>query len=204
MLNKDQIINSLKRLGEELENRNLRGEIIITGGASMCLVHSARDMTQDIDAIYEPKAVINEIAEKIAIENQLPKDWLNDSVKGYINDKIETGNFATFGNLKIATVTPEYLLSMKLLSARLTGQDYNDIKFLLKKLNINTQSQAYEIVEGVFPINQILPKTMYILDQCLEELDEDKWYIVVLYVDVFCIREKSYIYEKSEDYSKDN
>lgn len=30
----------------------------------MCLVHSARDMTRDVDALYEPKAIINEISEK--------------------------------------------------------------------------------------------------------------------------------------------
>lgn len=173
MLTKEQIIGSLKKLGEELRVRELHGEIIITGGASMCLVHSARDMTKDIDAIYEPKSIINELVNKIAKENNLPVDWLNDSVKGFVNENIETVEFAIFGNLKIATVTPEYLLAMKLLSSRVTGQDINDIKFLLKKLEITIKEQAYEIVEKVFPVKLILPKTMYVLEQCLDELKED-------------------------------
>ena len=54
MLSRDIIIEVLKKLGEELEKRGLKGEIILTGGASMCLVHSARDMTRDVDALYEP------------------------------------------------------------------------------------------------------------------------------------------------------
>ena len=170
MLTKEQIVNNLKKLGEELKAKDLNGEIIITGGASMCLVHSARDMTQDIDAIYEPKSVINELVKKIAKENNLPADWLNDSVKGFVNENIETVEFATLGNLKIATVTPEYLLAMKLLSARVTGQDYNDIKFLLRKLDITSTREAYEIIERMFPVNLILPKTMYVLEQCLEEI----------------------------------
>ncbi|MFA5576555.1 MAG: DUF6036 family nucleotidyltransferase [Tissierellaceae bacterium] len=174
MLTKEQILNNLKRLGEELKALDLHGEIIITGGASMCLVHSARDMTKDIDAIYEPKTVINELVEKIAKEYNLSADWLNDSVKGFVNKNIETVEFGTFGNLKIATVTPNYLLAMKLLSARVTGQDYNDIKFLLKKLNITTTDEAYRIIEKVFPVKLILPKTMYVLEQCLEEIS-DEW-----------------------------
>ena len=57
MLSRNIIIEALKRLGNELEKRELRGEIILTGGASMCLVHSARDMTKDVDALYEPKTI---------------------------------------------------------------------------------------------------------------------------------------------------
>lgn len=36
-----------------------------------------------------------------------------------------------------------------------------------------TKEQAYEIVEKVFPVKLILPKTMYVLEQCLDELKED-------------------------------
>ncbi len=174
MLSKDIIIKALKMLGEELEKQGLEGEIILTGGASMCLVHSARDMTQDIDALYEPKAVINEISEKIAKENNLPLDWLNDGVKGFISEKIETTEFAQFGALKVTTVTPEYLLAMKLMSARVTGQDYNDIKYLLNKLNIQTIQESQNIVEKYYPIKLILPKTMYIIEQSIEEIQEKK------------------------------
>jgi len=174
MLSRDSIIKVLKKLGEELEKRGLKGEIILTGGASMCLVHSARDMTKDVDALYEPKAIINEISEKIAGENNLPLDWLNDGVKGFINEKIETEEFSQFRTLKVTTVTPEYLLAMKLMSARFTGQDYSDIKYLLNKLNVQTILEAQNIVEKFYPTKLILPKTMYIIEQSLEEMQEEK------------------------------
>lgn len=143
---------------------------IIIVEASMCLVHSARDMTKDVDALYEPKAIINEISEKIARENDLPLDWLNDGVKGFVNKKIETEKFSQFGTLKVTTVTPEYLPAMKLRSAGFTGQDYSDIKYLLNKLNVQTVSEAQNIVEKFYPIELILPKTMYIIEQSLEEM----------------------------------
>ena len=167
------MIKALKKLGEELKKQGFQGEIILTGGASMCLVHSARDMTKDVDALYEPKAVINEISEKIAKENNLPLDWLNDGVKGFVNEKIETVEFAQFGNLKVTTVTSEYLLAMKLMSARFIGQDYNDIKYLLNKLNIQTVLEAQNIIEKFYPVKLILPKTMYIIEQSLEEIKEE-------------------------------
>lgn len=141
-MHRDELIKYLQILGEELKKLELHGEIILTGGASMCLVHSARDMTKDIDALYEPKSEINELVEKIAQEYGLPKDWLNDSVKGFINDNAETMDFISFSNLKVSTVTPEYLLAMKLMSSRVEGQDYNDIKFLFRELEVKTFEQA--------------------------------------------------------------
>ncbi len=76
MMSRESIIENLKLLGEKLEERGLTGELILTGGASMCLVHSARDMTKDVDALYEPKTEINDIIREIAEENGLPLGWL--------------------------------------------------------------------------------------------------------------------------------
>ena len=59
-------MNGLRRLGEELKELSMSGEILLTGGAAMCLVHSARDMTKDVDALYEPKSEINRLVKKIA------------------------------------------------------------------------------------------------------------------------------------------
>lgn len=130
-------------------------------------------MTKDVDAIYEPKSVINDLVAQIAEEKGLEKDWLNDSVKGFVNEKVKTDHFATYDNLKIATVTPEYLLAMKLMASRVTGRDYDDIKFLIKKLEIKEVDEAYKLLEGVFPVRLIPPKTMYVLAQILEEINNE-------------------------------
>ena len=61
MMTREQILFYLKEVGEELASRGIQGELLMTGGASMCLVHEARDMTKDIDALYEPKMYINQI-----------------------------------------------------------------------------------------------------------------------------------------------
>ncbi len=174
MLKKDELIKYLEILAERLARKNLRGEIILTGGAVMCLVHSARDMTKDIDALYEPKSDINRLVENIADEYGLPKDWLNDSVKGFVNENVETQEFMRYGSLKISAVTPDYLLAMKLMSSRVEGQDYNDIKFLFKKLEITNLRQAERVIKRFFSVSRVLPKTMYVIEQCLEEIQQEK------------------------------
>jgi len=174
-MHREELLKYLEILGEELEKAGLHGEIIITGGAAMCLAHSARDATKDIDALYEPKSEINVLVEKIASEYGLPPNWLNDSVKGFMNESVETADFMRFGCLKISVVTPEYLLAMKLMSSRVEGQDYCDIKFLLRKLNIRTFEDAELIIKRFFPLSRILPKTGYVIENFLEELgSEDK------------------------------
>lgn len=167
MLSKEQIIDYLQQLGGKLAAQGLHGEILITGGAVMCLVHEARDATKDIDALYEPKSIINEIAAQIAEENDLPNDWLNDSVKGFMSVHATAEDFMTFDGLHVQTVTAEYLLAMKLMSARYGERDYEDIRFLLDKIGVYSAQQAFDILQHYFPTGQILPKTMYVIEELL-------------------------------------
>ena len=170
MLSREDILNNLRRLGELLHEQGLQGEIMLTGGAAMCLVHSARDMTKDVDALYEPKNEINRLAAQVAAERGLPEDWLNDGVKGFVTQSATTEDFMAFDGLKITTVTPEYLLAMKLMSARFGEKDYEDIHFLLGKLNIKSMEEASEILLSFYPVERILPKTRYLLEEYFADL----------------------------------
>ena len=170
MLTKEKIIHSLKRLGEELQKEGMSGEILLTGGAAMCLVHSARDMTKDVDALFEPKAEVNALVKKIAKQENLPEDWLNDGVKGFITDEALVDEFMILNGLVITVVAPEYLLAMKLMSARYGETDAGDIRFLMSKLEIKTIDEAYNILTRFFPEKRILPKTMYVIQEYIDSL----------------------------------
>jgi hypothetical protein len=172
MLTREQILKYLRQLGAELAARGLKGELLLTGGASMCLVHEARDMTKDIDALYEPKEIINRIAALIAERENLPEGWLNDGVKGFVGQDAPAEDFIAFDGLFVQTVSAEYLLAMKLVSARYGETDYDDIRFLFGKLNIKTVRQANDIVLKYFASNRILPKTQYVIEELIAELRE--------------------------------
>lgn len=55
MMGEHLIERSLEKLNKKLEIAAESGEIIIFGGAAMCLVYGNREYTRDIDAIFEPK-----------------------------------------------------------------------------------------------------------------------------------------------------
>jgi len=145
-MTREEILEYLRQLGEELDALGMFGEILLTGGAAMCLIHEARDMTKDVDALYEPKPIINKITAKIAERNGLPSDWLNDGVKGFLTPNAPREDFVTLKGLRIQTVSTEYLLAMKLMSSRYGEKDYEDIRFLFSKLGIKTYEQASEII----------------------------------------------------------
>ncbi len=174
-LDKEEILHYLSLVNEELKSLDIHGEILVAGGASMCLAFSARSSTKDIYAIYEPRSIINDIAGKIARDKKLPESWLNDSVKGFINAKAYEKKILlnTFSNLKLFSVMPEYLLAMKLMSSRMESEtDKSDIIFLMKHLGIDTKEKAYQIIEDAFKVELILPKTQYVIEECIEDILE--------------------------------
>ncbi|MDR0325074.1 MAG: hypothetical protein LBI19_03140 [Oscillospiraceae bacterium] len=121
-------------------------------------------MTKDVDALYEPKIVMNEIAESIAEQNGLPPDWLNDRVKGFLTPNAPKEDFIAFKGLRIQTVSAEYLLAMKLMSSRYGEKDYDDIRFLFGKLGITTYAQANDIVTAYYDVNMIPTRTKYVIE----------------------------------------
>ncbi|MDR3136342.1 MAG: CRISPR-associated helicase Cas3' [Coriobacteriales bacterium] len=169
-MNKIEMLEYLKMLGRELKKRDETGEIILAGGASMALVHSARDMTKDVDALYEPTSSINGIVIKIAEEYGLAEDWLSDSAKGLIGVNAPGESFIELPGLVISTVSPNYLLSMKLLSARYGEKDYEDIAFLIDELGISSADEVYKITEKYWPVQDITPKTVYVIEEFFDDL----------------------------------
>ena len=168
-MTRDQIIDSLRQLGEALEAQGQFGELLLTGGAVMCLVHEARDMTKDVDALYEPKLVINTIVKQIAERNGFSDDWLNDGVKAYLVPNAPKEDFIVFKGLRVQTVSIEYLLAMKLISSRYGERDYDDIKFLFEKLKVTSYEQASDIVTAFYNANMIPTRTKYVIEQIIEE-----------------------------------
>ena len=76
-----QIQRYLEELGNELQKKQVTGEIILAGGAVMLLVIKNRETTKDIDAYFtqEPQA-IREAAEVVAMREGLPPERRADLV----------------------------------------------------------------------------------------------------------------------------
>ena len=73
-------------------------------------------------------------------------------------------------HLKVYMPTPDYLLAMKVLSARAETMDREDILVLLRELNLKTADEVLEIVKGYYPHKQVKPAARILLEEILKEL----------------------------------
>lgn len=169
-LNKSQILGLFSKLNSLLLFENVTGELYLVGGAVMSLVYDQRSSTRDLDGVFRPASVIRRLAKIIAEENDLPLDWLNDGVKGFLSENSNFNNFLELSNLKVFVADSKYLLAMKCLAFRIGAefQDEKDIAFLLRYLNIESYLKAFEIITLYYPLERFPQKTLYALEEMLE------------------------------------
>jgi hypothetical protein len=163
-----QIITALQALGDDLTRQGVHGQIFIVGGAAMALAYSTRRVTKDIDAVFEPKAVIYQTAGRVAESLGLPEDWLNDAVKGFLpGPDDEARPLPEVRGIEVTTASPRYLLAMKLMAMRF-GEDDEDIQILLRQAGINDANEALDLLTTMYPYRDPPVKTQLFLEEILD------------------------------------
>jgi hypothetical protein len=164
-----KIVKALQALGDELASRGVRGQIFIVGGAAIALAYATRRVTKDIDAVFEPKAVIYEAAAKVAEELGLPEDWLNDAAKAFMPGPDEEARpLPDVEGIEITTASPRYLLAMKLMAMRI-GEDDEDVELLLRECQITSAHEALRLLQLMYPAHEPPLKTKLFLEAHFEE-----------------------------------
>jgi hypothetical protein len=156
-------------LDEELAKSGTEAELYLVGGAVMCLAYAVRPSTEDVDALFRPAGAVREAAARVAARADLPSDWLNDAVKGYLSDRGDFSPWLELGHLRVLVAQPGYLLAMKCLAMRIGEEfhDEDDIRFLLRLLDVRTYDKALEIVTRYYPLERFPQKTLYALAELL-------------------------------------
>ena len=175
-LSREQILAALNALSGELGKQGVTGEVCLFGGTVMVLAFTARLTTKDVDALFQPTQTVREIARRIAAEQHLPADWLNDGLKGFVSARHETtaGNLPRFPHLRLTMPVPEYLLAMKCMAARISGttdepSDIADISFLIRHLKLKTAKAVLDLVGQYYPANRVPVKTQYLVEGLFDE-----------------------------------
>jgi hypothetical protein len=166
---RDEIKLYLSELNEELRLMDVKGEICLYGGAVMALVYDARPNTDDVDAVFKPIRYIRRAAGRIAERHRLPKGWLNHAVKMFLVPHEQRILF-DMSNLKVYVPPAEYLLAMKMLSARADMSDRNDIQTLIAKLGLTSADSVLEIVRHYYPRKEVKPATLILIKEIFEPL----------------------------------
>jgi len=169
MLTAREITSLFGRLSDALERTGTSGELYLVGGAVMCLAHKSRPSTADVDGYFVPAARVREAARVVAEEAGVGPDWLNDGVKGYLSERGEFTPFLELPHLRVMVARPEYLLAMKCLALRLGEEfhDLEDVRFLLRLLNITQPAEAHAIIGRFYPLERFPPKAMFALEELL-------------------------------------
>jgi hypothetical protein len=168
-LKRSEIEQLFRQLNAELAKLEVRGELHVVGGAVLCLVHEAREATQDVDAYFRPARELRAAAARVALESGVPEDWLNDAVKGFLSAQGTFNEYLRLSHLTVHTADPAYMLAMKCLSARIGEEfhDIDDIRYLLRYLNVASVDEAREVIGRYYPLERFPQKTLYLLEELL-------------------------------------
>jgi Nucleotidyltransferase of unknown function (DUF6036) len=175
-LSRATILSALRALSDELGKVGVRGELCLFGGAVMVLAFNARLATKDVDALFQPTQAIRALVQKISETFDLPPDWLNDGVKGFVSARHEATDegLPQFPSLRLTMPVPEYLLAMKCMASRIGGttaepSDVGDILFLIRHLGLASAEVVLELVGQYYPKSQIPVKTQFLVEGLFDE-----------------------------------
>jgi hypothetical protein len=179
-LTKTQIIEALRRLGELAQAEGIILEVSLYGGAVFSLVYGSRDSTLDVDALVRPTEIARRLAVQVAKELELPEDWLNDQVRFFLSEKEAKRRLKgdEFGpGLQVSVPTAAYLLALKLRACRppLPGYagDYEDIRFLLRKMGLHALAEVELIFDRFFPQDGFSNEQRLVIAELLKEAAQE-------------------------------
>lgn len=169
MLFANRIRELFDLLNGQLSKENVIGEVYVVGGAVMALAFAARPATNDVDAVFVPKETVRRLARKVGRDAGVDEDWLNDAAKGFLVEGGEFSPWLELTHLRVFMPVPEYLLAMKCVAFRLGPEfrDEDDVRYLLRYLNIERSEDALAVVERYFPAERIPAKSRFALQEIL-------------------------------------
>ncbi len=168
MLTGAEINVYLAALNDELARLDVKGEVCLFGGAVMCLVYDARPSTKDVDGIFHPASVMREAIKRVGAAFNLPDDWLNDAVKGFVTAYNRELLFA-LSHLDVYVPPPDYLLAMKAMAARVDTSDQSDVRLLIERLELKSPDEVFRIIEDYYPRGHIKPATQFFIEEIFEQ-----------------------------------
>ena len=84
LLDHDDAQRPLRGLPGRLHADGVKAGICIVGGAAIALMNADRLSTADVDAVLLPGGPVLAMTATMAVERELPVDWLNEAAMAYV------------------------------------------------------------------------------------------------------------------------
>ncbi len=178
-MSRSEIVRALTRLGELCASSGSKVEVAVYGGTVMMFAFDCRRATKDVDAIFRPPGVVEPLIARVAKELGLPSDWMNSGVKTFIGRREALTDFPELSVPGIMVTRPsaEYLLAMKCMAARLPTPfregDIADIKFLLRKLGIESIAELERLVADYYGGRMLQDPKRWLVEKLIDEVKHE-------------------------------
>lgn len=170
------MLTALRRLAELAQEEGVVLELSLYGGAVFTLVYGSREATKDVDALVRPASEGRRLAARVAKEQDLPEDWLNDDVRQFLaakKEKRRLDNLEFGPGLRVTAPTAVYLLALKLKTGRAALPGYagddDDIAFLLGKIRPKSLAEVETIFARFFPHDVLPDRVRVLVERVLKE-----------------------------------
>ena len=156
--NIDFYFKELAKIYRKKVGKNMRAELILVGGASVLVNYGFRNMTTDVDAVYQTTAAMKDAINSVRDKFGLPNGWINSDFMrtNSYSDKLRQFSvyYKTYSNVvTIRTVAAEYLIAMKLRSGRQYKSDLSDVLGILTEhARRNTFISLNQIMSAVIDL----------------------------------------------------
>ena len=165
LITKENAYPILKAFAKEYKKQNgtsVPVELVIVGGGSILLNYGFREATQDFDIMVQSLGMVKNVSYRIADLYNLPDNWLNTDFMrtASYSDKLRevSKHFCSFnnGSLEFRTVNGEYLIAMKMVSAREYRNDISDVVGIL--IYMKNESENFSMDRIDYAINFLYGK----------------------------------------------
>ena len=191
-INKDSLdyyLNELSKIYKKLAGRKMPVEIILIGGAAIIENYGFRDMTTDIDAIFDSSSALKEAINIVGDKYDLPNGWLNSDFKSTSSYSpklyLYSEPYKTFSQIfEIRTISSEYLIAMKLKSGREYKNDLSDIIGILNEHKKRGSPISFEQIETAVSdlyggFGELKTQSVEFIKKAFETEDFEKLYSIV-------------------------
>ena len=150
--NLDQYMKALAKAYRKLGGKTTPAEIILIGGAAVLADYGFREVTYDINAIISASSAMEDAIRSVTDELNLPNGWLNEDFRktaSYTPKLVQYSRYykTFYGVVTVRTVTAEYLVAMKMVSARQYKNDLSDIVGIIGEHQLRNTPLTFDMID---------------------------------------------------------
>ena len=161
-------LRRLKSLDETLQASELKVEFYFLGGAVLLQAFHARPHTAHIGAFFRPASAVLDVQAALARAEGWPAGWVQQAVKEQLADA-PAHRWLELGNLSAFVPPLDYVLALTVARLRLGegGGPLEDLRYVLRALNLTSAAEALELTGRYFTSRQLPADARATLDRIL-------------------------------------